>query len=217
MSKYQITIQCESEAEFRSTVNTLTNRSDTSEPTATVQTDVQVPASVPSTPEKTETPASSADPDEMAVDADGMPYDPAVHSPKRAINQDGTWKAKKGQAEAAKAARAAFKAGGGGVTPPALPTSTSDPQLTQSAPIESVKTALPGLGAIPAQEPVTFDQFFAKVTEVLNADKVKEDDLVKFYGDVTGCATTEEAVEVLQTNESVRAAGVAQLNSLLVN
>lgn len=203
MTKYQLIIQCDNEDDLRSAVDTLANRSDAPVPTAAVP--------VTPVPEKTDTPPTvAADPDDMAVDSDGMPYDPAVHASSRAVNKDGTWKAAKGKADAAKTARAAFKAGGGNVEAPLV---EADPDPMPEP--EETKAALPGVGAIPPQEPVTFEQFFAKATEVLNAGKTDADSLVKFYGEITGCATTEEAVDVLQMSESVRANGVAWLDAML--
>lgn len=207
MSKITITVECDDAEEARSVIDQLTGRSDTAITT------------VPSTPvaEKTSAPAeqTKTDVDSIVTDSDGMPWDEAVHSTSRAVNADGTWKARKGQAQAAKDARAAFKASGGNVAPPDDTTAEdADDGLPGTAKSDDAATGLPGADAIPPADPVTMADFTAKATAVLNSGKIDNDGIIAMYLDVTGQSDTNEAVKSFQTNESMRRAAVERLTEI---
>lgn len=158
----------------------------------------------PATPTPVATPAEPvAEPEQRSdadVDSDGMPYNPAVHTETRATNADGTWKARRGKADEAKEARAAFKAGGGNEEAPADLPGTTDETPT-----------LPGAEALPADAPapVSFDEMATKASEALNSGKISQPDLMALYAKHGGV----NAVQELQTNETARAALVADLDA----
>lgn len=143
-------------------------------------------------------PAAPAEEPEMRNDADtdsdGMPYDPEVHTETRATNQDGTWKARKGKAAEAKAARAAFKAGGGDAEAPDVEERTE----------ESVAaTGMPGMpGTIPAEtpEPVSMERVIDKANGMMERKVVDQAGIGALY--VKAGSTTLAEYE---SNETLRA------------
>lgn len=194
MSKITITVECDDAEEARAVVDQLTNRA----------------AAPEATTEKTDAPieqTKSDDVDDVVTDSDGMPWDEAVHASSRAVNTDGTWKARKGQAAAAKTARAAFKASGGGVEPP----------VVEEAPVglPGTKTsALPGADAIPSAEPVTFDAFVEKATSALASKKIDNAGISALYCEVTGETDVGAAAAKLETNETMRRVAVEKLTEI---
>lgn len=206
MSKITITVECDDAEDARSVIDQLTGRSD-----AAVTTAPATPAA-----EKTTKPAeqTKSDVDDVVTDSDGMPWDEAVHASSRAVNTDGTWKARKGQAQAAKDARAAFKASGGDVAPP-VETPTEDAAAgLPGTKAEDAVPGLPGADAIPPADPVTMADFTAKATAVLKAGKIDNDGIVAMYLEVTGQSDTNDAVKSFQTNESMRRAAVDRLTEI---
>lgn len=207
MSKITITVECDDADDARSVIDQLTNRAVapqvTTEKTA-------APVEQTKTVEEVKAPL---DPDDAAVDSDGMPWSEAVHASSRAVNTDGTWKARKGQAAAAKTARAEFKASGGNVKAPAGD-ATEEAPATNGLP--GVKTApgLPGAENIPTAEPVTFDQFVEKATAVLASEKIDGEGISALYCDVTGETDVAEAAAKLETNETMRRAAVDRLTEI---
>ncbi len=134
------------------------------------------------------------------VDADGMPYDSELHSNPPKFKADGTWRAARGKAEQEAAARAAFKAQGGDVEPPAdLPTETAAP----------ASSGLPGMDALPADapEPVSFEKMVEAVQTAMQSGKIDTDGLNALYTKHGGA----DPVNTLQANETARAALVADL------
>lgn len=137
--------------------------------------------------------------DRSALDGDQMPYDAEVHSDPPSFTADGLWRAKRGKKEAADAARAAFKARGAAVVAPVITAPVAPP----------VAAAIPGIpAAAPVrQAPVTYEALIEKFTEVnargaLDAAKIGE---VYARLGITDVA-------VFETNESMRAAMLAELS-----
>jgi len=134
------------------------------------------------------------------VDSDGMPYNAVVHTETRATNADGTWKARRGKSDEAKAARAAFKAGGGTEEAPEI-----EVEETKAA----VMPGLPGTEALPADapEPVSWDMLVEAITSATKSGSITQDALMTLYTQHGG---PDPAAE-LQTNETARAAMYAAL------
>lgn len=135
------------------------------------------------------------------VDGDGMPYDIRVHSDPRSFSADGLWRAKRGQAEAAKAARAAFKAQGGTVVAPVIAAAPAAPVM----PGMPVAAGLPGM-PVAAPDPITYDRLFEKVTGMITRAAIKPEQFGPLYAK---CGITDPTV--LETNESLRAALFGEL------
>lgn len=136
---------------------------------------------------------------DVTVDADGMPYDAEVHSESRALTAAGLWKAQRGKAAQAEAARAAFKAKGGTVAPPAdLPvTAAAMPGL----PTTAAAAAMPGLPvAAVSRAPVSFEAVVAKLTDLMSRGKVAATELGAIYI-LAGAAGPEQ----FETDETARA------------
>ena len=202
MSKITITVECDDAEEARAVVDQLTNRA----------------AAPEATTEKTDAPieqTKSDDVDDVVTDSDGMPWDEAVHASSRAVNTDGTWKARKGQAAAAKTARAAFKASGGDVEPPVVEEAPVGLPGTKTSALPGTKTsALPGADAIPSAEPVTFDAFVEKATSALASKKIDNAGISALYCEVTGETDVGAAAAKLETNETMRRVAVEKLTEI---
>lgn len=136
------------------------------------------------------------------VDADGMPWNEEYHASTKTKNADGTWKARQGKAQAAKDARAAFKAQGGDVEAPAAAT-LPGAEETKAAP------SLPGADALPADapEPVSWDQMVEKITGMSGRGVLSQEKMMDLYKTHGG----DNPVETLEVNESARAALFADL------
>lgn len=173
-----------------------------------------VPAETPAsaaTPAATDTDADSDAPTRSDTDADGMPYSEDVHSDPPAFTADGLWRAKRGKAEEAKAARAAFKAAGGTEEPPA------DIE-TRDAPAAVAAPSAPG-AAPSAPPPVTLEAVFGKVTEMLESGELERSVLFDLYRKTTGLTAGDNDIPALagsvyQTNETARAQLMAALDDL---
>ena len=206
MSKISITIDGETIEEVRANMAEMLGRLGGTDST-------QVATDAPAQPaEKTETPATPAaapaaapapakgvDEGDAAVDADGMPYDPAVHAATRTMTADGLWKAQRGKAAEAKAARAAFKAQGGNETAPAaagLP----------GAGEEKGDAGLPGAENLPTGDPVSLEQAVEIAQKALADTVIDTPGLLALYSEITGKADANDAFAVFQTDESARAA-----------
>lgn len=205
MSKITITVECDDAEDARSVIDQLTSRSDAAVTTA------------PATPsaEKTTKPVEEikSDVDDVVTDSDGMPWNEAVHASSRAVNTDGRWKARNGQAQAAKDARAAFKASGGDIDPPVDASTEGDAGLPGTKAEDDVP-GLPGADAIPPADPVTMADFTAKATAVLKSGKIDNPGIIAMYLEVTGQSDTNEAVKSFQTNETMRRAAVDRLTEI---
>lgn len=175
MSKLQLVYIFENEEELRAHLG-----QSTLDVAAPVEAEVEVTAAADAT-----------------VDADGMPYDPEVHSESRSLTAAGLWKAQRGKAAQAEAARAAFKAKGAGVAAPAdLPqTAAAMPGLPGAA------AAMPGLPvAAQSRAPVSFEAVVAKLTDLMQRGKVVAHELGAIYMQA-GAAGPEQ----FETDETARA------------
>jgi hypothetical protein len=163
-------------------------------------------------PEPTAAPATKAvelsepapEPTVGDTDADGMPYNAEYHANPPSTTADGKWRAKRGHADAANAARAAFLAGGGNVEPPAA---TEEPAGVPD---------LPGAAALPesAPEPITYDTLVAKIVEQMGSGKLESPTLSAMYRKHAGTTDATQVSAELQVNESARAAFYADLCDL---
>lgn len=205
MSKISITIDGDTIEEVRSNMAEMLGRLGGADST-------QVATDAPAQPaEKTETPATpapapaaapapakGADEGDAAVDADGMPYDPEVHAATRTMTADGLWKAMRGKAAEAKAARAAFKAQGGNETAPAT---TGLPGAGE----EKGETGLPGAENLPTDDPVSLETAVEIAQKALADTVIDTPGLLALYSEITGKADANEAFAVFQTDETARA------------
>ncbi len=142
--------------------------------------------------------------DRSAVDGDGMPYDAAVHSDPPTFTGKGLWKAQRGKADAAEAARAAFKARGGPIAAPA--------PVVLAAPVTApAALAMPGMpvAPTPAPVPVTIEQVYESVAAA-TARGIIPDRIVAIYSQI---GLTDMAQ--FDTNETMRAAFVTHCNALV--
>lgn len=196
--KHTLTIEGTAD-EVREALDKLTGRTETVKQVKTPSPDTTVALD-----EITLTKAND-DPDEVVVDADGMPYSADYHTAKRTMTEDGLWKARRGKAVEANRARDVFKAGGADVEAPVI---EDEIEKSDDAPL------LPGADAIPDPEPVTMAQFTAKATSALSAGKVDNAGIVALYLEVTGQPDAKSAAQMLQSNESMRRAIVDRLTEL---
>lgn len=138
--------------------------------------------------------------DRSAVDGDGMPYDAAVHSDPPSMTAKGLWKSQRGKADAAEAARAAWKARGGTVAAP----------VVVAAPV-AAPAVMPGMPvALPvAAAPVSMDQVIA-AAGAAQARGVSVERISGVYA-VIGLTDMSQ----FDTNETMRAAFVAEVTKLV--
>lgn len=140
------------------------------------------------------------------LDGDGMPYDAAVHADPPSFTKDGMWRAKRGKSDEANAARAAFKARGGNVQPPAdlLP----PPGPVVAAPPVLPPAAAPAAPAAPAlppsmPEPVDIQRLYDAITAGLKQGKI---DSRALYREFCGTENPAEVGALLNTDETMRRA-----------
>ena len=143
--------------------------------------------------------ATSAGTKATDVDKDGMPYNADYHASPPQFGKTGLWRAKRGQADAAKQARASFKAGGGNVQAPEASAPTDAPAMPGA-------TAMPGAANIPTRAPVSFDQVFGKVSELIENGKLTTDQCGALYEKTAGTSDGQKAAAIYGTNETSRAA-----------
>ena len=143
-----------------------------------------------------------------------MPYDANVHSTPPSFTQDGRWRAARGKADEAKAARAAFLSSGGNVEPPADLPPPSVPSLPEPAQ-ERTAPSLPDLPSLPEAmpEPVTIEALFARLTEVIQAGRSA--DVMNLYQKHLGTADRHQVGAALQNDETKRAALMQDLDALM--
>lgn len=196
--KLQLTYHFENEEELRSHLGGEVRASAPLSPVAALTTTVAAVAPVAeAAPVAAEDVRSATD-----LDGDGMPYDAAVHANPPSMTEDGLWRAKRGKADEAKAARAAFKAKGGNVAAPVgLPT----------AAVVAPTAALPGMPGMPsalpadAPEPISLDRVIEKITGMLTRNKLSEQVLAGLYQKHSGVADPAASFGVFNSNESARA------------
>ena len=133
-------------------------------------------------------------------DADGMPWSGDYHADPKSFNDDGTWRSKRGKSDAAKAARAAFKAGGG-----AMPT-TAPAAMPTTAAVAAMPTVAPAI--LPPSIP--FERLVGKITGMMQRGTLAADAIPALYA-ATGGATNPQ---IYETNESARAALYSQLSAI---
>jgi hypothetical protein len=185
MPRITINVDCETPEEARSVIDKIMNRSD-----AAPVAKKEAPAAAPSTPAEPET----VEIDPNRVDSEGMPFDPEIHSSPEHTNQDGTWRAKRGKAGAEKEARAAFKASGGAIDPPAV-------EEPAAAPVPG----MPGVSAAKTEDlpPVSLEEVIQKATALFNGGRIDGPKLTDLYRECSG-VTPEESMGVFETNETAR-------------
>lgn len=128
-----------------------------------------------------------------AVDSEGFPYDPELHAETRAVNADGTWKVKRGKAEAAAAARAAFKAKGGAEPAPAAAPAAA-------LPVAATTTAMPGMPpAAQTRAPISLDALVQRIVAGMGANKISNESLTALYAEAG-----ENDPNAYSTNETAR-------------
>jgi hypothetical protein len=216
MTKYTISVECEDVESLTRTIQVLTGKRDVS------ATENKARAT------ETVTSASTVDVDsnnmpfdvgavDSAVDSDGMSFDPELHAGREMFNKDGTWRAKHGKSAAEKAARVAFRAGGGDIAPVADEPVADEPVADEPVadePVadEPVAPALPGMDVpIPTEEPVSFDRLSESISAALKNGKVEMFKLPEMYLKATSTTDIASAHKVLQTNETARAALLAMI------
>ncbi len=189
--KLHLTYEFESEVELRTHL-AMETRADTSAPVDTI-TNVDVDADV--------TTRIATD-----VDADGMPYDAAVHSDPPQFTGDGLWRAKRGAAEAAKSARAAFKARGGALVAPVIEAIVAAaPELPGMPVAAPAMPVMPSVLPVSAPEPISLDRVIEKITGMMQRGVLPEATLAGLYTKHSGQADPTASFAVFNTNESARA------------
>lgn len=142
-----------------------------------------------------------------SVDADGMPYNADFHSDPPTVTAKGLWRAKRGKTAEADAARAAFKANGGNVEPPAdVETRAAEPVVAPTLP----GVTLPGL-PVSAPEPVSMSKLAEKIGSMMQRGVLDAPTASKMYTTVTGATDANAAMAVFNTNETARANLYTQL------
>ena len=120
-------------------------------------------------------------------DADGMEWNGDYHSTPKSFTEDGMWRSKRGKADEAKAARAAFKAAGGVIVPAAMPT-----MPMAAAPVAAMPTMAP---------PVPFERLVGKITGMMQRGVLSAEAIGSLYGEVGATSGAQ-----FETNETLRAA-----------
>ncbi len=195
--KLQLTYLFETEDELRAHLAVETRTA-----AAPVATETAIPTAAPVTVPVVTAAPSVEEPvtdtvARTALDGDGMPYDEAVHADPPSFTAGGLWRAKRGKADEAEAARAAFKARGGAVQPPAV--------------LPAAPVAMPGMpgaaAALPADapEPISLDRVIEKITGMINRGTLGEQTLAGLYAKHSGVADPAASFKVFNTNESARA------------
>ena len=179
--KLHLTYEFESEEELRTHLG-----GETRAHTITATEVVRAPAA-PEAPE----PEITAE-----RDADDLPYNADYHATPKSFTDDGLWRAKRGKADEAKAARAAFKAAGGVVVAapamPGMPTAAVMPTMPVAAPI------LP--------PPVPFERLVGKITGMMTRGALSGESIAALYAKVGATSGAQ-----FETNESLRAALFTEL------
>ena len=153
-------------------------------PTTTLVAPIATPVA-PVAPQTEETVTAS-------VDKDGLPWNPEYHSDPKSFNDDGTWRSKRGKAEEAKKARAAFMAKGGAVVAPVMPTMP----VAAAPAMPTMPVAAPVLPA-----PISYDKLITKVTSMMQRGVVDGGAVVAMYAQAGFPDPT-----VYETNETARRA-----------
>ena len=189
----QITIATDDIGEARMLLDALDDRSGT-------------PAPAP-TGDVVSTSGDGADQvDDNEVDSNGMKWNADIHTSTRAQNADGSWKARKGKAQEAKDAVAAFKASGGNVEPP--------------ADVPTQEPAMPAAGGMPAAQrdmppPISQAMLEEKIIGMINRGTLLQDPEAAIGAAAANTyqglldahqVSRDDPTSVLSTNETLRAA-----------
>lgn len=129
-------------------------------------------------------------------DADGLPWNDTYHSTPKSFTEDGLWRAKRGAADAAKAARAQFKAAGGEQT---VVTRAVEMPTMPVMPVAAA--AMPILSA-----PVSFERLIGKITGMMQRGVLGAESIGQLYGKVGATSGAQ-----FETNETLRAALFTEL------
>ena len=143
--------------------------------------DVEIAGVYAESPIATDTPAGDL------IDKDGFRYDPELHVSPPGLTDKGLWKVRKGKADADKAARAAFKAGGAGLVNPTLAPAPAAPAapVAAPAPVAPAAPAMPTMPAAPA--PVVAPDYAVIVNKcigMVNSGALSMDKLGEIYGKI---------------------------------
>lgn len=220
MKSFRMTIDAEFETEedlanFSRSLGNIVTRADT--PADTTKPAART-TSKPAETNTEDTNRSASDEDaaleeeisNAGVDVDGMAFDRELHAIPPQKNKDETWRAARGKADEANAARDAWKARGGDVKKP----ETDDVGLPGQAREETTETGLPGADKVPTRGPVDMPTVVAAAKRVMEAGKIDNDGIRALYAEVTGNPDTSEAMKLFNTNETLRAALLDKLVAL---
>lgn len=200
MTKISLIYEFNDETELRAHLDGNTRAVPAATPTATVAVAVVTPEPV-ITAEPADIVRNASD-----VDGDGMPYDAAVHADPPSTTKDGLWRAKRGYSEQANAARAAFKARGGNVQPPADLLPPPGPVVAApAAPALPPVVAAPAAHALPPSmpEPVDIQRLYEAITAGLKQGKI---DSRALYVEFCKTDNPAEVGALLNTDETMRRA-----------
>lgn len=155
-----------------------------------------------------------------AVDKNGVPWLEAVHAGTKAMNQDGTWRAKRGVDKAVVAAAEAAAKTTTGTNLSTGDAERADPNAAQVAALAPAAPAAPGLPPMPGLppvlpppaapepvKPVSYEELSALVQSVLTAGNTP-DKVTAIYAEI---GLTD--VNDLLTNETLRANLAGKLRS----
>ena len=176
--KIHVTREYESEEEYRAAELGL------SRDATVTATEVVRAAEVPAAPAQAPEPEITAE-----RDADGMEWNGDYHSTPKSFTENGLWRSKRGKADEANAARAAFKAAGGVTVPPA-------PAAMPGMPVAAAPAAMPTMAP-----PVPFERLVGKITGMMQRGVLSAEAIGSLYGEVGATSGAQ-----FETNETLRAA-----------
>ena len=139
-----------------------------------------------------DSPEDRVDPNDIpTVDCHGMEWNSEIHAETKALNNDGSWKVRRGKAAEAKAAIEAFE--------------KQQVQETRAATEEPASAGMPGVGmpSMPSPEPeipepvIEFQQLVERFTGMMESGAIKDWSVA--YAKA-GVANADD----LETNESLR-------------
>ena len=210
----KITIETDNIEEARAVLDALETREAPAATATPAAASEPTGRSISDEPENREEPVA----DDGELDSNGMVWREDLHTSTRTKNADGSWKARKGMAQAAKDAVAAHKAAGGGVTPPAdvaTPAPTGMPAADVATP---APTGMPAAGAARVDDmppPVSQAVLEEKIVGMLGRGTLVQDPTAAIGA---AAANTYQGLldrhqidrndpsAVLSTNETLRAA-----------
>lgn len=212
MPKISMVMEFNDESELRAYLDGQANRASTDDAAGSYEHAPTQATRASFEPGATDAAPATEEPTEDSRDVDGMPYDSSVHSNPPSFTQDGRWRAARGKADEAKAARAAFLSSGGNEEPPA------DLPEVPSAAVAPETRAEPGLPELPGlpepmPEPVTVEALFARLQDVISAGHSGQ--VMDLYQKHIGTADRHQVGAALQNDETKRAALMKDLDALL--